>query len=173
MGPRPRRARRRRRLWTAEQRARAMIKLRGLIAAAALSLPLSLEAQEIAPETQALVQELTDAALARGLPTHPILQKAMEGSAKGVPADRVEAAMRLVFAQLDTAAMALRGAGMATPDTDVIASGGFAVNAGLRGSHIRELARMGETASPSDMSVALRVAGTLSAMGVPSVETVE
>jgi hypothetical protein len=137
----------------------AAITLTVLLAAA----PAPLAGQEVPPDLKA-------AAVARGLPVEPLIQKAMEGNAKGVPADRLEMALRLVLSQLDTAAVALRQGGIAVPDSDVIAAGGFAVNAGLRSGDIAELARSG--AGSSDMIVALRVAGTLVAMGVPPAESV-
>lgn len=125
-------------------------------------------AGRVSPEIDALVHGLVAPALARGLPIDPIVQKAIEGSAKGVPADRVAAALHGVVANLDTAARALSQASVA-PDTVAIAAGGFAVTAGLNGRHITELARAG---SPADLALSLRVAGTLAALGVPPAETV-
>ena len=123
-------------------------------------------------EIAALVQELGSAAASRGLPVDPLIQKAIEGSAKAVPAERVASAIRGVVAQLDTAAAALRNAGVATPlDTLEIAAGGFAITAGLRGRDIAELARTGRPTP--DVIVGLRVAGTLAAMGVPPEESVK
>jgi len=122
-------------------------------------------------EIAALVQELGGAAASRGLPVDPLIQKAIEGNAKAIPADRVAIAIRGVVAQLDSAAAALRDAGVASPvDTLEIAAGGFAITAGLRGRDIGELARTGRPTS--DVIVGLRVAGTLAAMGVPREETV-
>lgn len=124
------------------------------------------------PEIAALVQELGGAAASRGLPVDPLIQKAIEGNAKAVPAERVANAVRQVLAQLDTAAAALRNAGVEGPlDTMEIAAGGFAITAGLRSRDIGELARTGRPAS--DVVVGLRVAGTLAAMGVPPDETVK
>ena len=87
---------------------------------ALLALPLTLLsvqqgiAQRLAgrvPDSVAtVVAQIGAEALARGLPVEPLIQKAIEGSAKRVPTDRVVAAVRLVATQLDTAAAALRGA---------------------------------------------------------------
>lgn len=126
-------------------------------------------AGRVAPDVAALVVELGDAASARGLPVDPLIQKAIEGSAKGVPAERVALAVRQVAMQLDTAALALRDGGVIT-DTLVIAAGAFAINAGLSGNDITALARIG--ASPAALTVGLRVAGTLAAMGVPPAEDI-
>jgi len=123
----------------------------------------------VPPDVGMLVQQLGIAASARGLPVDPLIQKAIEGSAKGVPAQRISAAVRLVVAQLDTAATALREGGVTT-DTLVIAAGAFAINAGLSGHDLTALART-RAATPALM-VGLRVAGTLAAMGVPPAEDI-
>lgn len=126
-------------------------------------------AGRVSPNVATLVEQLGAEASARGLPIDPLIQKAIEGSAKGVPDDRVATAVRLVVTQLDTAAAALREGGVAT-DTLVIAAGAFAITAGLSGHDITALARTG--ASPAALTVGLRVAGTLSAMGVPPAENI-
>lgn len=126
-------------------------------------------AGRVRPDLAAIVAQVGSAAAARGLPVDPLIQKAIEGSAKGIPSDRVGAAVRLIAAQLDTAASALREGGL-PPDTIAIAAGGFAITAGLSGRDIAELARSGARAS--EVIVGLRVAGTLAALGVPPAETV-
>jgi len=123
----------------------------------------------VSPELASLVVQLGTAASARGLPIDPLIEKAIEGSAKGVPAERVATAVRLVAMQLDTAAAALREGG-ADPDTLEIAAGEFAITAGLSGSDITALARTGAKAPA--LTVGLRVAGTLAALGVPPAEDI-
>ena len=126
-------------------------------------------AGRVSPELASLVVQLGTAASARGLPIDPLIEKAIEGSAKGVPAERVATAVRLVAMQLDTAAAALREGG-AVPDTLEIAAGEFAITAGLSGSDITALARTGAKAPA--LTVGLRVAGTLAALGVPPAEDI-
>jgi hypothetical protein len=121
----------------------------------------------VPPEIAALVRELAAEASARGLPVDPLIQKAIEGSAKAVPADRVAVALRAVLGHLDQSAAALRQAGLDAPDTVVIAAGAFALNAGLGAADIPHLAAGGSPA------VTLRVAGTLRAIGVPAADVVE
>ena len=118
----------------------------------------------------AVVESLGVAAAARGLPVDPVIEKAIEGSAKGIPAERVTAALRVIVDQLDTAAASLRDGGI-SGDTIAIAAGEFAITAGLRGRDITELARTGRPAA--DVTVGLRVAGTLAALGVPRPESVK
>jgi len=126
-------------------------------------------AGRVSQELASLVVQLGAAASARGLPIDPLIEKAIEGSAKGVPAERVATAVRLVAMQLDTAAAALREGG-ADPDTLEIAAGEFAITAGLSGSDITALARTGAKAPA--LTVGLRVAGTLAALGVPPAEDI-
>src|SRR5437762_2498062 len=70
-----------------------------LATALALATPLASQepidgrlAGRVSPAVVAVVRELAPAAAARGLPIDPLIQKAIEGSAKGVPADLVAAA---------------------------------------------------------------------------------
>ena len=118
----------------------------------------------------AVVRELAPSAAARGLPIDPLIQKALEGSAKGVPAELVANAVRQVVAQLDTAATGLHEGGLSAPDTVLVAAGGFAVNAGL---HDRDIAEVASSGAPAiSLVVGLRVAGTLAALGVPPADAV-
>ncbi|HXO85873.1 MAG TPA: hypothetical protein VN803_10175 [Gemmatimonadales bacterium] len=127
-------------------------------------------AGRVPPDIAALATELATDAAGRGLPIDPIIQKAIEGSAKRVPAERVGAAMRLVVTQLDAAAGGLRDGNAAlSADTVAIAAGAFALTAGLSGRDIATLARSGSP--PAEVIVGLRVAGTLVALGVPASET--
>jgi hypothetical protein len=128
-------------------------------------------AGRVSPEVAALVQELATSAASRGLPIDPLIQKAIEGSAKGVPADRVATALRALTAQLDAAAVALQQAGPTRPDTEAIAAGAFALNAGLSGRHVTALAVASR--APYNVAASLRVASTLAAMGVPADQVVE
>ena len=123
----------------------------------------------VPPPIASLVEELGTAASARGLPIDPLIEKAIEGSAKGVAPERVASALRLVAMQLDTAAAALRDGGLVS-DTLAIAAGEFAITAGLSGSDITALARTGANAAA--LTVGLRVAGTLAALGVPPAEDI-
>ncbi len=93
----------------------------------------------------------------------PLVNKALEGAAKGVPADRVAAAVRTVFAQLAVSAAALRGTGASTPEA--IEAGAFAIAAGLDSSDVATVARSADRSHPA--ATALQVTATLVALGVP------
>jgi hypothetical protein len=112
------------------------------------------------------VQTIAQDAAARGLPVELLIQKALEGGAKGVPADRVIAAVRVLATQLDEARGALREAGIQAPSPQAIEGGAYAINAGLNAGQIRDLGRVSQP--PYDPALTLRVAATLTALGVPA-----
>ena len=119
----------------------------------------------------AAVSALADSAAARGLPIDPLVEKAIEGGAKAAPSERIVAAVQAVFARLGRAQQALQAATNQPTTPDVIAAGAFALSAGLQDSDVRNVARAcGAHCSPA---AALRVAGTLAALGVPPAATVE
>lgn len=124
----------------------------------------------VAPPVRQAVQQIAADAAGRGLPVEPLVEKAIEGAAKGVPSDRVIAAVRAVAARLGEAADALRDAAIAAPDADVVEGGADALNAGLSAGQVRDLALASRP--PYDPALTLRVAATLAALGVPPKETV-
>jgi hypothetical protein len=110
------------------------------------------------------VQDLARGAAADGLPVEPLIQKAIEGGAKGVAPDRVIAAVRTIAARLADVRGALRDGG-SSPSPEVVESGAYAVSAGLNVQQVRDLARASRP--PYDPAMTLRVAATLAALGVP------
>lgn len=120
-------------------------------------------------DVRTVVDSVSASALARGLPADPLIQKAIEGSAKGVPSQRVIAAVRLVAEQLDTSAAALRAGGMIA-DTLAISAGAFALNAGMSARDITALLLRAGGQTAGNVRIELNVAGTLVALGVPSAE---
>lgn len=121
----------------------------------------------VPPAIVAGVDSIVAAAAARDLPTEPLVQKALEGGAKGVAAERILAAVQLVHARLSAAAVAIDRAGVGRSAT-AIEAGAFALTAGLSDVDVSALVR-GAADEPTQ---ALRVAATLSALGVPAAETV-
>ena len=122
-------------------------------------------------DVAAVVQRLVDSAAAVGLPVEPLRERAIEGGAKGVPAERVIAAVRSLAARLGQAAAAARAAGIARPSADVIEAGAFALNAGLDQREVEALVR--RSRPPYTPAATLRVAGTIAALGVPAGETAQ
>ena len=119
----------------------------------------------VAPEVRQAVVGVAANAAAQGLPVEPLVQKAIEGGAKGVPPDRIIAAVRAVAARLGEAARALRGADLPALSGDVVEGGADALNAGLSAAQVTNLARASRP--PYDPALTLRVAATLAALGVP------
>jgi hypothetical protein len=116
----------------------------------------------------AAVTVLLDSAAARGFPGTPLVDKTLEGVAKGAPAERILVAVRTVFGHLDQAAAVLAETGNAS--ADAVEAGAFAMAAGLSVGDVAEIARTADRVHPA--ATALQVAGTLTALGVPRAETV-
>src|SRR3989441_10599262 len=78
----------------------------------------------VSPEVQRAVRGIAADAAARGLPVEPLVQKAIEGAAKGVPADRGIAAGRTLAGRLGEARQGVRSGGGAAPRGGVGEGGG-------------------------------------------------
>jgi hypothetical protein len=123
----------------------------------------------VAPAVAEAVRAIADSVARVGLPVQPLFRKALEGGAKGVPPNRIIAAVNTVAAQLALAAQALRSA-KAPADPPAIEAGGYAINAGLSAGQVGELARAYRP--PQSIAAALQSAGTLTALGVPAQQAV-
>jgi hypothetical protein len=115
-------------------------------------------------------QSLADSAAVAGVPVSPLVQKALEGAAKAIPADRVIAALQTLFAREVSALGALRQGGVTAPDPAAVEGATFAIGAGLGASDVAAIAHAGGTAYAA--ATTMRVAGTLAALGVPAAGTV-
>ena len=127
--------------------------------------------RRVSPEVQRAVRGIAADAAAHGLPVDPLVQKAIEGGAKGVPGDRVIAAVRALAGRLAEAKEAVSEAGVAAPSGDVVEGGADALNAGLSKSQVGELVRVSQP--PQDPGLTLRVAATLAALGVPATQALQ
>ena len=127
--------------------------------------------RRVSPEVQRAVRGIAADAAAHGLPVDPLVQKAIEGGAKGVPGDRVIAAVRALAGRLAEAKEAVSEAGVAAPSGDVVEGGADALNAGLSRSQVGELVRVSQP--PQDPALTLRVAATLAALGVPATQALK
>ena len=125
----------------------------------------------VSPEVQRAVRGIAADAAARGLPVDPLVQKAIEGAAKGVPADRVIAAVRTLAGRLGEAREAVRAGGVAAPSGDVVEGGADALNAGINPRQVSDLVRVSQP--PQDPALTLQVAATLAALGVPPKQALE
>ena len=127
--------------------------------------------RRVSPEVQRAVRGIAAEAAAHGLPVDPLVQKAIEGGAKGVPGDRVIAAVRALAGRLAEAKEAVSEAGVAAPSGDVVEGGADALNAGISKGQVGELVRVSRP--PQDPALTLRVAATLAALGVPATQAIQ
>jgi hypothetical protein len=112
------------------------------------------------PTTQVAVQAVIDSAAANGLPTRPLVSKALEGSAKGAPAARILAAVRSLSVDLAVARNALG----AEAQEDALVAGVGALRVGAAAAYLRELR---ETSRVSSIAWPLAVLADLVSRGVP------
>lgn len=92
-------------------------------------------ADHLDPATAAEVGRIVDDAGARGLPTGPLVSKAIEGAAKGARADRIVAAVRAQATALDSARARL---GTESSEAELVAGAG-ALIAGAPGDSLARL----------------------------------
>jgi hypothetical protein len=93
--------------------------------------------------TRAQVEAVVATAHAEGLPTEPLVQKALEGSSKGAPGPRITAAVTTVLEDLRRARAAL---GQAAGDADLVAAAA-ALRAGATPDMIGEMRRLAPRAA--------------------------
>lgn len=110
---------------------------------------------------RAAVVAQMDSARADGLPTEPLVQKALEGLSKGARGDRIVAAVRGLRLRLGVAADALGG----DADEAALVAGAAALYAGAEPGTLTELAAARHDAS---LAMALVVLADLVERGVPA-----
>jgi len=114
----------------------------------------------LAPATAARVTALLDSARALGLPTEPLVQKALEGESKGAPSQRIVAAVEALLAGLGQARLSL---GERASDDELVAGALWLRAGGAAG----ELARLRAGAPTRSLAVPLVVSADLVARGWP------
>jgi len=122
-----------------------------------------LSQQKLDPATLRAVSAVIDSSRAGGLPTEPLVQKALEGASKGAPGERIAAAVRALSTNMATARTAL---GRESSEQEIVA-GVAALRAGASPEAIRGLRQARAT---RDVAVPLAVLADLVALGV-QVET--
>jgi hypothetical protein len=111
--------------------------------------------------TAAAVQRVVDSAGRAGLPTEPLVQKALEGSTLGASGERIHAAVAALAGQLGSAREAL---GADAEESELTAAAG-AIRAGLPPSALRRLQSL---RSGRPLVVPIAVLTDLVAEGVPA-----
>lgn len=158
-----------------------MIRARALLLAALLAAPATLAAQSDVrarltarglPED--LVNQVTAVAAeatAQGLPAAPLADKAIEGYAKHVPAERIVAVVRQFTARMGQARGAVTAAGVRAPSGEVIAAAAEAMGRGLEAQQIGRVVRSAR--APALTAPGLTVAAALVAQGMSAPRAVD
>jgi hypothetical protein len=141
-------------------------RLLALFTCALMCAPAALHAQDArldarldAPTRDAVVA-LIDSARAEGIPSEPLVQKALEGASKHADGARILAAVHKLSGELGDARAAL---GPSSTDAEIIA-GASALHAGIAPA---ALERMRASRAHGSLTVALAVLSDLVARGVP------
>jgi hypothetical protein len=129
-----------------------------------------LTARGLPAELAQQVQRIATDAAAQGVPAGPLADKAIEGWAKHVPADRIVSAVRLFAGRMAEAGAAVRSAGIQAPSGGVIAAAAEAMGGGLQVDEIRTVVRAAGTAE--EASPGLSVAASLAAQGLGTKQAV-
>jgi len=116
--------------------------------------------ERLDPETRSLVVSVVDSVRAVGLPTEPIVQRALEGATKGASGARIVAAVRRLATDLGTARSAL-GPRTSAPELE---AGVAALRAGVSPEVLTGL----RDARRPPLTMALAVLADLVASGVPA-----
>ena len=106
------------------------------------------------------VTTVTDSAHAEGLPTEPLVQKALEGATMGASGSRIVRAVEMLRDNLRVARTAL---GVGAPESDLVA-GAASLRAGVPAASLRQLRA---TRPSQPLAVPLAVLTDLIARGVP------
>lgn len=137
-----------------------------LLVTALMLAPVALPAQDarldarLDAHTRDAVVSLIDSARAEGVPSEPLVQKALEGASKHADGPRILTAVRMLARELGDARAAL---GPSSTEAEVSA-GASALHAGIAPS---ALARMRASRAHGSLTVALAVLTDLIARGVP------
>ena len=118
------------------------------------------------PATANRVEQLVDSAKKSGLPSEPLIQKALEGQSKGAPGDRIVIA---VGALLDGLALARTNLGPGSVSEELVA-GALWIRAG---GGVPELAGFRRVAPKRILSVPIAISAELLARGWPAKQASE
>ena len=113
------------------------------------------------PPTLVAVGRVLDSARVQGLPTEPLIQKALEGASKRAPGPRIVGAVETMAAELGTARSVL---GPGTSADELIAGAG-ALHAGIGAP---DLGRLRGARAHAQLATPLAIVADLIARGVPA-----
>lgn len=113
------------------------------------------------PATRGAVQAIIDSAATNGVPTGPLVTKALEGAAKRAPGDRIVVAVRSLAADLAVTRLALG----TDADQASLVAGAAALRAGVSSAYLGELH---EARPEAPVAWPLSVLADLVSHGVPA-----
>ncbi len=114
----------------------------------------------LSPGPRSAVQRLVDSATATGLPTEPLIKKALEGVSKGADSARIVSAVQSLLNHLTTARQLF---GPEAKESELVA-GAAALRAGATNAN---LARLATVRHNEQLTVPLSVLADLLASGIP------
>lgn len=123
-----------------------------------------------APSFARQVTQLADRARAEGLPVEPLADKALEGLAKGVAADRILPVVRGLADRLRVGRAVALSAGLPHPSGPLVAAAAEALGRGIQRPEI--VGVLQASRAPEAGSVGLTVAASLVAQGIAPPEAV-
>jgi hypothetical protein len=130
----------------------------------------TLEARGLPAQLVADVTAVAAEATAQGLPADPLVDKAIEGWAKRVPAPRILAVIRQFRLQLFDARHAVVGDGVGEPLGTVVSAAAEAMGRGITAEQVGTVVRAAPR--PESSAPGLRVAAALTAQGLSSDQAV-
>jgi hypothetical protein len=117
------------------------------------------------------VAAVADQARAQGLPTAPLVDKALEGWAKHVPGPRIVGVLREYVSRLGEAGEVVRGAGLADPPGDAVSAVAEARLRGMTREQVVAVVRAGR--GPATVAPGLKVAAALASQGLALEQSVQ
>jgi hypothetical protein len=152
-----------------------------LLAAAALAWPAALHAQGadlrarldargLPPDLAQGVAAVAEQASAQGLPGGAVADKAIEGWAKHVPAERILSAVGAYATRLGEARSMLGRTGLATPGPAVVVAAAEALGRGIAEEQVGQVVRAAR--APGSLAPGLTVVAALRAQGLRATEAV-
>ncbi len=123
-----------------------------------------LAARGLPPALADQVATIATGAAARGVPSGPLADKAIEGWAKHVPDTRIVVAVQSFADRMAVAVDAVRAGGMTSPSGQVVAAAAEAMGGGLGAADVRAVVNAAPSASVA--APGLSVAAALAAQGL-------
>ncbi len=141
-----------------------------LLAAQQVDVQTRLAARGLPPALAGQVGAIAASAATHGVPGGPLADKAIEGWAKHVPAERIVAAVQSFANRMAVAADAIRSGGLESPPGQVVSAAAEAMGGGLGAADVRSIVKAAPT--PTEAAPGLNVVAALTAQGLSNRQAV-